>query len=276
VEELVGEHVQQLEAVAAFDAGNYSEAYPVIRQTYQHMFAIGDGLSEAIALQFPERFTGKSLAFSPAGDLRLTLDQLLGEHTVLAVTAMRAGVSEAADQDAARDALDANTDALAAAIGDIYGEAAGDAFTDVWSTHTDAYLDYVTSTLDGNASQQQSALDRLADYRTAFSQFLADANPQLSEAALRDLLLHHTTQLVDQVDAFAAGDYDEAYSIAREAFAHSFDIGDALALAIAAQFPDVFPDASMREGRTSVLWLLGPGLLIAVVALALRRRGSYR
>lgn len=272
VEELVSEHVEQLEAIAAFDAGDYSRAYPAIRRTYAHMFSIGDALSEAIAVQFSDRFTGKSLAYSPAGDLRLTLDRLLGEHTVLAVTAMRAGVSEAADQEAARDALDANTDDLAAAIGSIYGGAAGDAFVDVWSTHTDAYLDYVTSTLDGDTDGQQAAIDSLAEYRTEFSDFLADANPELSEAALRDLLAHHTAQLVDQVDAFAAGDYEQAYGIAREAFAHAFDIGDALALAIAAQFPGMFPDTSVPEPAHDP-WPLGAWILaLAAAALTLIRQ----
>jgi hypothetical protein len=275
LKELVGEHVEQLESIAAYDAGDYSKAYPAIRRTYGHMFAIGDGLSEAIALQFPEIFKGKSLAFSPAGDLRLSLDQLLGEHTVLAVTAMRAGVSDAADQDAARDALDANTNALAAAVGSIYGNPAGEAFVDVWSIHTDAYLDYVTSTLDGDTAGQAAAIDQLAEYRTEFSDFLADANPELSAAALRDLLEHHTAQLVDQVDAFAAGDYELAYAVAREAFAHSFEIGDALALAIAAQFPDMFPDTGLPAPGERP-WLLAAWLivLLASALVLIRRRAT--
>jgi hypothetical protein len=271
--QLLNEHVEQLEAIGAYDAGNYDEAYPAVRRTYNHMFTIGDALSEAIALQFPERFAGKSLAYSPAGDLRLALDQLLGEHTVLAVTAMRAGVSEAADQLSARDALEVNTDSLAAAIGDIYGDAAGNVFADVWTIHTDAYLDYVASSLEEDAAGQQAALDDLAEYRAEFSQFLTDANPELSATALRDMLEHHTMQLVDQVDAFAAGDYERAYAVAREAFAHSFDLGDALALAIAAQFPDMFPDASMPASAGKGPWLLGAGLVVLLAsALALIRR----
>lgn len=271
-EQLIGEHVEQLESIAAYDAGDYGQAYPAIRGTYQQMFVIGDALSEAIALQFPERFTGKSVAYSPAGDLRLSLDQLLGEHTVLAVTAMRAGVSEAADQDAARDALDANTDALAAAVAEIYGDAAGDAFVDLWRNHTDAYLSLVSSTLDDDIGGQQEALDMLAEYRTAFSQFMSDANPELSPAALRGMLKHHTDQLVEQVNAFASGDYDRAYATARDAFAHAFEMGDALALAIAAQFPDLFPDTAVRQplGRP---WPVGAGIaLILASAIVLARR----
>lgn len=272
VEQLIGEHVEQLEAIAAYDAGNYGEAYPAIRATYEQMFVIGDALSEAIALQFPDRFTGKSVAYSPAGDLRLSMDRLLGEHTVLAVTAMRAGVSDAADQAAASDALDANTDALAAVVADIYGEAAGDAFIDLWRDHTDAYLALVSSTLEGAAGRQE-ALDMLAEYQTAFSQFLADANPELSPAALRGMLKHHTDQLVEQVNAFASGDYDRAYTTARDAFAHAFVMGDALALAIAAQFPDMFPDTALRQhlGRPGLVGV-GVALILASAIMLARRR----
>lgn len=275
VEGLVAEHVDQLEAIAAFDAGNYDEAYPAVSETYNHMFRIGDALSEAIALQFPERFTGKSLAFSPAGDLRITLDRLLGEHTVLAVTVMRAGVTEAQDEDAARDALQSNTEALGAAIGEIYGDGAGDAFVDHWTTHTDAYLDYVAGTVASDAVRKEAALAQLAVYRRQFSRFLAEANPQLSAAALESMLEHHTQQLVDQVDAFVAEDYAEAYAVALDAFDHAIEMGDALALAIAGQFPDMFPDttAAAPTDDSSDPWLVGGvALLLAAVAAALRLR----
>jgi len=267
VDELVGEHVAQLEGIAAFESGNYSLAYPALHETYMHMFDIGDALAEAIALQFPERFTGKSLAFSPAGDLRIALDGLLTEHTTLAVTAMRAGVTEADDQAAARTALNANTEAIGDWIAEVYGASAGVAFDDLWREHTDAYLSYVASTVDGDANGQEAALARLREYQTDFSQFLADANPELSEAALRGMLEHHTDQLVAQADAYADGDYEEAYRLARETFRHAVTMGDALALAIAAQFPDKFPDAATSDGQPFRIEWLG-ALLLAVAFLA--------
>lgn len=276
VEELIGEHVQQLQIVVAFDAGDYERAYPAMRRTYTHMYTIGDALAQAIAVQFPERFPGRSLAFSPAGALRIALDRLLGEHTVLAVTAMRAAVTDAADLEAATAALESNTEDLGAAIGDVYGDAAGQAFVDVWRTHTDAYLEYVNSTIADDADGQAQALEQLATYRTEFSAFLTQANPQLSAAALRDLLAHHTDQLVDQVDAFMAGDYQGAYAVAREAFAHSVEIGDALALAIAGQFPDRYPDTNQPAPGNGA-WVVAAALLLLLSAgLVSRRRRTTR
>jgi tetratricopeptide (TPR) repeat protein len=272
VDELVSEHIQQLEGIAAFDAGDYDKAYPALHNTYNHMFKIGDALAEGIALQFPELFTGKSLAYSPAGDLRIALDQLLGEHTTLAVTAMRAGVTDAADEAAARAALDGNTDALAAWVTDVYGKAAGQAFGNLWSTHTTAYLAYVVATTNADEAGRQQALSQLDAYSTDFSQFMADANPKLSASALQGMLDHHTRLLIAEADAYAAGDYQEAYDLARESFEHSITMADALALAIAAQFPDMFPDASMPDRSDQPVTWLGIVLLIAaLVSVRLRR-----
>ena len=268
VAQLVDEHVSQLESIAAFASGEYSEAYPAVHDTYTQMFEVGDALAEAIALQFPERFTGKSLAFSPAGDLRIALDRLLGEHTTLAVTTMRAGVTGADDASAAEDALDSNTAAIGAWVTDVYGSAAGSAFLDLWTEHTDAYLAYVSSTVDGDTLGQGAALARLRAYQHDFSSFLAGANPKLSAADLESLLEHHTTHLIAQADASAAGDYAGAYGLARETFRHAVASRDELALAIAAQFPDLFPDTAVHGQPAAQIPWLGVILLAGAVLAA--------
>jgi hypothetical protein len=129
----------------------------------------------------------------------------------------------------------------------------------------------VSSTVDGDNLGQQAALDRLHAYEQDFSSFLADANPELSAAALESMLTHHVEQLIAQADAYDAGDYDLAYSLAREAFSHAVTMGDALALAIAAQFPDRFPDTALREPSTVPVALLG-WLLLALAVLTTGKR----
>jgi hypothetical protein len=278
VDELVSEHVQQLEAVAALDEGDYDRAYPALHRTYEHMFVIGDALARAMATQFPQRFRGSHIAFSPAGDLRVALNRLLGEHSTLAVTAMRSGLTDGADQSAAADALDANTDALAAWVADVYGRRAAAAFSELWSTHTDAYIDYVEATVSGNDAGRDRALAALRTYQADFGAFMADANPYVSAGRLRDLLEHHTDQLVDQANAFAEGDYEEAYRISRATIRHGTEMADTLAAAVVAQFPAQFlPDAAMRGTLPAGIpwaWLLAPVFLVG--ALAFGRRAARR
>ncbi len=273
VDELVSEHVQQLEAVAALDEGDYDLAYPALHRTYEHMFVIGDALSRAMATQFPQRFRGSHIAFSPAGDLRVALNRLVGEHTTLAVTAMRSGLTDGADQSAAADALDANTDALAAWVADVYGERAATAFRDLWSTHTEAYIDYVDATVAGDGAARDRALAALVTYQADFGAFMADANPYVSEGRLRQLLEHHTDQLVDQANAFADGDYAEAYRISRASIQHGMEMADTLAVAVVEQFPARFlPDAAMPDTPpigALFVWIVAPISFIG--ALVVRR-----
>jgi hypothetical protein len=119
------------------------------------------------------------------------------------------------------------------------------------------------------------ALAGLADYREDFSAFVADANPFLPEAALAGLIESHTDHLVSQADAYAAGEYDAAHRLARDAYAHAGELSASLAAAIGDQFPQRFPDASMADGLAPWPLALGIGLLlggITVGAMAARRR----
>ena len=266
VQGLLEDHVAQLEQVAAFASEDYAEAYPAVRETYAHMFMIGDGLADAIAGQFPGRFTGRDVAFGPAVGLGITLDRLLGEHALLAILATRAGLTNAADRDEAVDALDANSAELARAIGTIYGQGAGNAFADLWRTHVAYYLDYVEARHDDDGPAMRKATAGLRQYRSDFSAFVADANPNVSASDLEDLLAIHTNHLIAQVDAFAEGDYEGAYAATREAYAHMGAIATALAVAIAAQFPAQFPDTSLPADRPAQSTWVG-GAVLAMFAL---------
>ena len=277
---LVQEHINQLEQVAAFEAADFGEAYPAVRATYEHMFMIGDGLALGIVNQFPDRFSGGRFAFSPATDMRLTLDRLLGEHTALASLAMRATLTDAPDEAAAVDALAENADALANTIGGVYGADAGAAFSDLWTRHTSLYIDYVTATKAGDTADQGTARDGLADYTSDFTAFLASANPFLSGSSFEAMVGDHTEHLLNQVDAYAEGDYAGAYRMGHEGFAHSGVISAGLAAAIADQFPQLFPDTATapdaERGASVVMGLAALGVLAALSAASVasaRRRG---
>jgi hypothetical protein len=231
-----------LEHVEQFAAGDFSAAYASAREAYGHMFDMGDMLARAIARQFPDRFPDIRIAFSPASELRIHLDRLLGEHLILAAEAMRAGMAEAPDFAATRQALDANAADLRDAIGGIYGDDAGAAFGEVWNAHLVAYLDYVDAVREGEPDRIATVRQTLDAYGRVFGEFMASANPKLSADAVAELIAMHTASLVEMVDAYKTNDYATANAIAAEAYAHMFDVGDALAAAIAAQIPTRFAD----------------------------------
>jgi hypothetical protein len=215
------------------------------------------------------------VALSPAVDLRLTLDRLLGEHTYLAAIVMRAHVAGDAHRDAAVAALERNSDELRDQVAAIYGADAGTAFGDLWTRHTTLYLQYVEATALSDDAAQDAALRGLADYRSDFSDFLADANPHLDEAGLERLLEAHTDHLIEQVQAYADEDYDHAYHMVRDAYAQTADLAGGLAGAIADQFPRRFPDTAAEidedGGSLPAVTLIG---LLSIVA-AVVAMGSY-
>jgi hypothetical protein len=271
VEGLIAEHVQQLQQIANLSQADFADLYPGMRETYAHMFMVGDGLALGIASRFGETFTGRETAFSPAIDLRITLDRLFGEHVYLAAIAMRARLGPSGNLSAAADALAANSAELAATMGAIYGGDAETAFADLWSDHTGLYLDYVAGVADGDDAVQETSLVGLRQYRSDFSAFLAGANPLLDATSLESLLKVHTEQLIEQVGEYEDGDYAAAYETLRHAYEHSGELSAGLAGAIADQFPQQFPDTALDASHpmhwTRVIGWVLLGLAVAVTPL---------
>ncbi|MGQ0609231.1 MAG: copper amine oxidase [Chloroflexota bacterium] len=273
-------HVDQLVAqIDAYAADDFAGAYATAREAYAHMGMTADALALAIIQQDADTFTGNDLAWSPAVDLQIALDTLLSEHAIIAIQAMRNGVSGAADFDASAAALADNTADLTAAITSVYGEEGGNAFDTQWTAHIGFFVDYTVAVAGDDAAGQEAALAELAEYRDDFSAFLDTATDGNAPAGpVADALQAHVDQLVAALDTYAAGDFAGAYAAEREASAHMYMTGAVLAAAIAGQFPDDFPttpepsDTAMApaEGLSPVV-LLGFGA-VALATLTLTRR----
>jgi hypothetical protein len=254
-------HIDQ---IAAFAEGDYADAFASHRIAFSHMFELGDHLALEIVRQHPKQFVDGAVAFSPRSDLQLALDHLLGEHMILAAQAMRAGVHGAPEFDAASASLDENSADLADAIAGIYGEEAGAQFGEVWREHTAAYLSFVQALGQGDAAERERSLALLHTYHEHIARFLATANPRLDATAVADLIRRHVQALITQAEATEAGDPARAIAATREGYGGTFEVGAALAGAIAQQFPNRFAD--LDELPTTDL-VLEPGALQPVFPL---------
>lgn len=178
----------------------------------------------------------KSSKVTAAG-LRVTLDQLLGEHAALAMNATNAGVSGSASFPAVAKQLDRNSVALSKAIGSIYGKKAGNTFLNgafMWRDHIRFFVDYTTAVAKKDTAAQNKAVANLKTYTVKFGDFLAGATG-LPKLAVRNDLLGHVLELKNQLDAYAAGNYAKANTLYHGAYNHMFMTGDLLAGAIAKQ-----------------------------------------
>ena len=235
-------HVMQLKGqIDAYSKGNYEQAYTIALDAYDHMFMAGDTLSGGIAESQGDMFPMDG-ATDKAVDLRVTLGNILGEHAILAMVATQKGYSGDADFEQITAALDQNTEALGAAIKSVYGAEAAEKFLNgklLWRDHIGFFVDYTVGLAKKDKAAQKKAVDNLTAYNAAVSVFLSDATG-LPRDALAESFEMHIMQLKGQIDAYAAGDYDEAYRLAREAHAHMWDTATTLSSAIVAQSPNEF------------------------------------
>jgi len=219
-----------------------------LRLAHEHMFHAGDYLASAIVKQFPEKFKHTSTT-SPAVDLRVALDRLLGEHASLAILAMQKGIDGKADFGTVAAALNANTDDISAAVGSVYGDEAGAAFKKIWNSHIGYFVDYVKATATKDTAAQQEAIAELEEYRMEQASFFAGANPYINENAIREGLKAHIQELLNAFNDYVEKDYTGVYANYQMAYDHMFMTGQALSTAIVAQFPAKF------GGTVANLWV---------------------
>src|SRR5579859_4498624 len=254
VAQLFAAHVNHLttvidDMVAGDTAGAYDMLYMAAHQTEEIM----DPLSAAIAKQFPEKFSGDPMA--PAASLRVGLNDLGAEHVYLAGLAFNSALSGRTDEFAiAAATTDRNTQALAAAIGSVYGADAQTKFLALWRAHIGFFVDYAMAASAHDDAGKQKARANLDGYRNDIDAFLTGANPNLPKGAVAQLFAAHVNHLTTVIDDMVAGDTAGAYDMLYMAAHQTEEIMDPLSAAIAKQFPEKFsgdpmaPAASLRVG----------------------------
>ncbi len=138
----------------------------------------------------------------------------------------------------AADAVVANAKQISGAVAGFYGKAGGDRMLELLGGHWGA----VKALTDARAKDDTAAADKAMLDLTAnageIAKFLASANPNLPEDTVRGLMLAHGAHHSQQIQQIMAGDTaGEATSWAAMQ-QHMDMIADALAGAIAKQFPE--------------------------------------
>jgi len=229
-----------LDAFDAYVNKDYSAVYADTRAAYKHMFETGDSLAAGIAAQYPTKFPSIS-SNQGASDLRSALGRLLGEHAVLAALAMQKGHDAKPDFEAVSLSLGDNTADLTAAITNVYGAAAGEAFKPIWTSHIGYLVNYAKATTAKSETDRATAVADLETYRMEQAKFFASANPDyFKENEIADGLKMHIDHLLDALNHYDQASYTAAYSDLRTAYKHMFTTADSLAGGIVAQNSDKF------------------------------------
>ncbi|HJV13268.1 MAG TPA: hypothetical protein VJ625_05185, partial [Propionibacteriaceae bacterium] len=134
-----------------------------------------------------------------AAALRATLTSLLSDHVWLAGNALDTAVRQQGDLKdpqvvGAVKALDANSVALAEAIGSVYPDAEKP-FLASWRQHIGFFVNYTLGKATKNDEQVAKAKDDLDAYRTSFGQLINSVVPELPADAVADELKPHVASL---------------------------------------------------------------------------------
>jgi hypothetical protein len=208
--------------------------------------------------------------------LRAQFEQLLGQHALLAVRLMRSVVSAAPDfRQAAVASLQQNTDALSQLVVSAYGSAQGERFRQLWQRHITDLLSYANGVASHDASAMQTARAALMADADAYGSWFAQASKgrvRAGDAAAGVRM--HVQDLMQQLDAYAAADYNQAYQIERTAFEHMFTAGATLAKGSVTPELAVGLDAPPNKLRSAFAMLLGEHLELIIDAQRATFAGS--
>ena len=147
---------------------------------------------------------------------------------------------DAAMEKAAEKQVVANAQSIAAAIEPFYGAAAKEKLFTLLAGHYGGVKAYLDASLAKNAKQQSDALGKLTSNAEEIATFLSSANPNLPKDTLMGLLQAHAVHHVDQIQELQAKNYDGEAKTWADMSQHMYVIADALADALAKQFPAKF------------------------------------
>jgi hypothetical protein len=253
-QEAVLAHVDQLlDQADAYAARDRPRADRLYRAAYEHTYHMGESL--AAALLPPEQSAALK---SATWRLRSALGKLLAEHVVLMVDVTRAGLLNNGDLPTAIQAVNGNTEDLAAAVDSLFGAPAATAFQSMWSDHIDALGEYVAGSAAQDTARRDRARGQLDGFEDRFAAFLETATgKRLDARTLAQALLNHDQMLVRHADSFAAKDYPKAYELADTAFKHMFDLAGQLADAFGATVAARLPVGGAQTGGGGTAAVVG-------------------
>jgi hypothetical protein len=171
-----------------------------------------------------------------AAQLRAALTSLLNDHVWLAGNALDTAVKKKGDLKdphvvGAVKALDANSVALAKAVGSVYPDAEKP-FLASWRQHIGFFVNYTLGKATKNDKQIAKAKADLDKYRTSFGELINSVVPELPADAVAEELKPHVASLYAAIDASVAGKPDYQAKLTMAA-GHMLMTADVLAGGIA-------------------------------------------
>jgi hypothetical protein len=141
---------------------------------------------------------------------------------------------------AAATRLMKNQEDIGAAVASYYGKDAGDRLTALLKEHISIAVEIVAAAKANDQVKFKDANTRWQANADQIATFLASANPNWSEADLKDMMSMHLSTTADELNAVLKKEYDKSVAAFDTVFDHMMKMSDALSAGIIKQFPDKF------------------------------------
>jgi hypothetical protein len=207
----------------------------------EHADAAG-GHVETTAQHQSGQDTTATVAIRNATQLQFhdSMRKLWEDHVTWTRLAIVSFIDDNPDLQATVDRLMANQDDIGDAIKPYYGNTAGNQLTTLLKEHISVAVDILSAAKAGDGAGVQSASDKWYANADEIADFLAGANPNLSDEGMRAMMRKHLddtlAEAVNELGGnYAAGvqDYDSIHE-------HILLMSDTLSSAIMQQFPRRF------------------------------------
>jgi hypothetical protein len=187
----------------------------------------------------PDAMAAPVQASVPAPKLQAAMRELWHGHIVhTREYAMAVHAHKDADQKKAADAVVANAKQISDAVAGFYGKPGGDRMLELLGAHWAGVQSLTDARGKADAAAADKAMSDLTINAGDIAKFLSGANPNLPNDTVRGLMLAHVAHHSQQIQQIMAGDTQGEAATWAAMQQHMDTLADALAGAIAKQFPD--------------------------------------
>ena len=110
----------------------------------------------------------------------------------------------------------------------MYGDAAERQFEELWAAHIGFFADYTTGLRTNDSRMMREAREDLQGYVEDADRFFSDAIPSIMRGDLEAGANKHQSLLLESLDAYDDGEYEEAYELQHEATMQIGELAKAL------------------------------------------------
>jgi hypothetical protein len=145
--------------------------------------------------------------------------------------------------------VNANTAALARAMGAIVGPHQGAEFQDAWAEHVEGLMDYSTAIAAKDDAAKAKAEKDMHTYAVDLAVYFSRLAPkQLDFVSLTGAITAHDEHVVGQINAYAAGNYDQAQQMESDGYRQMLGVSDVLVRAVEFKVQASLPIGGTKTG----------------------------